>query len=145
MKKLWMIAIAGVFFFASCANKTAQVEPETDGQETEQCCQLTDEQKADLAAWEDWANQTDEQKVELIAKMKACFDQKMAENAENCEGVQEEVCPEKAAKCAEFKAKWESWETLTIDEQKELIDAKMNCCKAKCEAKEGCTKEEVVE
>ena len=138
MKKLWMIAIAGVFFFASCGNKAKQVTTETEEPEVAKCCdELTEEQKADCAAWEDWDNQTPERQEELVAKMKECFDAKMAEKAEKCDAEQKEECPEKAAKCAEFKAKWDSWETLTIAEKKALLDeAKSCCCKKKCEKSE---------
>jgi hypothetical protein len=77
--------------------------------------------------------------------MKECFDKKMAEKAEKCDGEQKEMCPEKAEKCAAFKAKWDNWDNLTIDEKKALIDEKMNCCKEKCckeKGEEGCNKAE---
>ncbi len=145
MKKLWMLAIAGLFFFASCGNKPAEVttEPEaevkTDATECQSACkELTEEQKAEIAAWEDWANQTPEKKEELVAKRKECIDKKMSE----CCGEKKEECPEQAAKCAEFKAKWDNWNNLDIEAKKALIDEKMSCCKKKCEGKggEGCCK-----
>jgi len=145
MKKLWMIAIAGVFFFASCCNKPKEVATEQGEEQTEEtkCCkELTEEQKAAMAAWEDWDNQTPEKKAELVANAKECIDKKMAEHAEKHDGEQKEMCPEKAEKCAAFKAKWEKWDELNIEEQKALIDEKMEFCHKNCEKKEaeGCCK-----
>ena len=134
-----MIAIASVFFFASCCNKAKETPVED---EAATCCELTEEQKADKAAWEDWDNQTDEQKDELLAKAKECIDKKMAEKAEKCDGEQKEVCPEKAAKCAAFKAKWEDWDNLDRDAKKALVDETRECCKKKCEKEGQCKKPE---
>lgn len=136
MKKLWMIAIASVFFFASCGNKAVEPTVEEPVAE-EKCCELTEEQKADFEAWNNWSSLTEDVQKELVARMKVFFDQKMAEKAEKCDAEQAEVCPEKAAKCAEFKAKWEDWDNLTLEAQKELIDAKIECCKKKCEAEKA--------
>lgn len=130
-----MIAIAGLFFFASCGNKAAApADPVKEECQQEKCCkELTEEQKAEMEAWKDWDNQTDEKKAELIGMRKACIEEKMGK----CDAAKEE-CPEKAAKCAEFKAKWDNFDNLTIDEQKALID-EFGCCK-----KEGekCCKDE---
>lgn len=107
----------------------------------EGCCkELTEEQKADMAAWNDWDNQTPEKKQELVTKRKECIDKRMAEKKEKCEakeGEEKKECPEAAKKCAEFKAKWDNWANLTIDEQKALIDECTACCKKACEKKEG--------
>ena len=136
MKKLWILAITGLFFFASCGNKAKEVpavEPQQEEcQETKSCCkELTEEQKADIAAWDDWANQTDEKKQDLLAKSKECIDKTLAE-------CKEGECSEK---CHEFKSKWETWATLSVDNQKALVDEFKEMAKAKCE-KEGCCKEE---
>jgi len=138
MKKLWMIVIVAVFFFASCGNKAKDVTLGTDEQATEtKCCkQLTEEQKADLAAWEDWDNQTIEKKQELVVKMKECIDNKMAKKAEKCAG-EKEMCPEKAEKCAAFKAKWEDWDNLDLEEQKVLVD-EFKAVAKKCKVKKEC-------
>lgn len=139
MKKLFMIAIAGLFFFASCGNKpvTPAEEPVKEECNKEQCCkELTEEQKAEMEAWNDWDNQTDEKKAELLANRKACIDQKMAEKKE-CKKEGEEPSEECKAKCAERQAKWDSWATLTMDEQKALIDEFGGCCKKECAHGEG--------
>ena len=135
MKKLWMIAIVATFFFASCGNKPAEV-PATDEQQATQT-ELTDEQKADFEAWDNWSTLELDVQNDLVARMKEFFDQKMAEKAAKCDGEKEEMCPVKAAKCAEFKERWGKWDTYNLDEKKALIDEKMACCKKKCEAKEG--------
>ncbi|MDR3047572.1 MAG: hypothetical protein LBU51_08190 [Bacteroidales bacterium] len=155
MKKLWMVAVVCAFVFASCGNKAPKTEENQTCDQTEQkCCkEMTEEQKADCAAWKDWDNQTDEAKAQLVEKFKTCIDTKMAEAKKCCEAkkdgadkkecTEKKECPEKAAKCAEFKAKWDNWENLTIDEKKALIDQKMECCKAKCDKeKKGCCDKE---
>jgi len=48
------------------------------------------------------------------------------------EGMPEMTEEQKAeceAKCAEMKAKWDAFETLTVDEQKELIMGRIECMK----------------
>ena len=140
MKKLWTIAIVAIFFFAACTPKTTEVVNEEEQTQETKCC-LTDEQKADFAAFENWAELDDAAKGELIVRLKEFYDAKMAKKAEKCDAEPQEVCPEKQAKCDEFKAKWETWETLSIDEQKALIDELIGCCKKKCEAKEESTEE----
>ena len=142
MKKLWMIAIAGVFFFASCCNKPTEVatEPEEEQTEETKCCkELTEEQKAFFADWDAWESQPDERKAELLESAKKCIDKQMAEHAEKCDG-EKEKCPKMVEKCAAFKEKWEKWETLTPQEKKDLIDEKMEGCKKNCEKKESCCK-----
>ncbi|GHV43333.1 hypothetical protein FACS1894180_2090 [Bacteroidia bacterium] len=134
---------------------------------------MTEEQKADLAAWNDWDNQTDAKKVELVDKFKKCIDDKAtcckkdgekkcckdADKKECCkkdgdkkecckkDGEKKECCKkelteEQKAACAEFKAKWDNWDNLTVDEKKALLDQKFECCKAKCEAKKECCKKD---
>jgi hypothetical protein len=135
MKKLAVLISVCCFVFASCNNKPApeqvdEVAPETCEAKKE-CCQMTEEQKADMAAWKDWDNQTIEKKEELVAKCKACIDKKMAEKKEQCDAEKTEACPEKKAKCEEMKAKFDNWDNLTLDEKKALLD-EMSCCKKKC-------------
>ena len=144
MKKLAVLVSALCFVFVGCNCNAPATEPTTEDstkcEGKKECCQMTEEQKADMEAWNDWDNQTAEKQAELVAKRKACIDKKMAEKAEKCDATKEEQCPEKKAKCEEMKAKWDKWETLTIDEQKALLD-EMKCCgKKKC-CKEGDKKE----
>ena len=143
MKKLAVLVSALCFVFVGCNCSTPAPETTTEDT-TEKCegkkeCQLTEEQKAEMAAWNDWDNQTPEKKAELVANRKACIDKKMAEKAEKCDATKEQ-CPEKKAKCEEMKAKWDNWNNLTIDEQKALLD-EVKCCGKKQCCKEGDKKE----
>ena len=81
--------------------------------------EMSEEQKADMAAWEDWANQTDEKKAELLNKRKECFDKMVAEKK-----AREE---EMAAKKAAFEEGMANWDNLSLDEKKALFD-NMPCC-----------------
>ena len=154
----------------NCGQKKADAAAKDECTKTEQKCQMTEEQKAEMEAfmvqWNDWENLDDATKTDLIAKAKACIDKK-AECCKAKEGEKTACCKDKKegekacckdkkegekacdpaeceakkaeceAKKAEMKAKWEAFETLTLDEQKELIDAKMACCKKHCCKKEG--------
>lgn len=154
MRKLFIIAIAGLFSFASCGNKpAATTEPEVTQEETKcegehKCCkELTPEQKAEMEAWNNWDTQTDEQKAELVEKRKECIDKFKAEKEAKChatEGEQKEECPEKAAKCAKMKETLDNWDNLTIEDQKAFFDAMAAECKEKCnkEKKEECKDKE---
>ena len=84
MKKLMLLIAAACFVFVSCNNKPAEeqvaTEENTEVTEEHHCChEMTEEQKAFKADWENWENQTAERKTELIAQAKECFDKKMAE------------------------------------------------------------------
>jgi len=94
--------------FVSCGNKPKVTEEPVA---EEKCCaSLTEEQQEMFANWDMWADLTEEQQVTLVNDMKLFIDECKAKCEEKCapkEGEEvEEVCPEKAAKCAEFKAKW---------------------------------------
>ncbi|MDR2511009.1 MAG: hypothetical protein LBC89_00790 [Bacteroidales bacterium] len=156
MKKL-LVLLAASFVLFSCCNSVKK-----DECKDKKCCEMTEEQKADLAAWNDWDNQTDAKKAELVDRFKKCIDEKAAsckKDGEQCckdgnkkecckkDGDKKECCKkelteEQKVACTEFKAKWDNWDNLTVDEKKALLDQKFECCKAKCEApKEGCKKE----
>ena len=134
------------FLLVACCNNEPKAE------ENAQCCEkkccdkeaehkcgekkcghheMSEEQKADMAAWEDWANQTDEKKAELLNKRKACYDQKKAQEAE--------MAPIKA----EFDAKMANWDNMSLDEKKDLFDncpckkQKGGCGEHKCGGHEG--------
>ena len=158
MKKVWIaivvILLAGAAFLVvkNCGCCKAETEKTCckDGEKKE--CQLTEEQKANIAAWEDWDNQTSEKQEELVAARKACIDSKLAEKAGKCDAEKEKCqkeegkCPEKEAKCAEMKALWDNWDNLTIGEKKALLDEMApKCCKKECckkECKKECTADE---
>jgi len=145
MKKLMILLAVACLVCVSCGPRTEKATEPAQ----ESCCSLTPEQVAMFENWELWA-ELEEGQQELVCEMKAFLDECIAqykEKKEKCEPKEgeevKEVCPEKAAKCAEFKAKWEAFETLTLEEQKELLDQKLACIKAKCckEKGEGCKKE----
>ncbi|MDR2010504.1 MAG: hypothetical protein LBQ22_08475 [Bacteroidales bacterium] len=135
MKKLIYLLLP-IFLFVACNNNQKAKETTEETQKCEQeekkcckdgekkCCkELTEEQKAEMEAWNNWDSQTDEKKAELVENRKACIDKMMAEKAEKCEGKEgKEECPKKAEKCAELKAKMDNWDNLTIDEKKVLLD-----------------------
>ena len=146
MKKLMMIAVAGLFIFASCGNKTQEPVPVQEPQQKEcqkgdqPCCpEMTAEQKAECDAWKNWDSQTAEKKQELVTKRKEFIDKMIAER--------DAKKAEMEAKMADYKAKLAKWNTLTVEEQKMLIEEfdalschkmpndKPECCK---EQKEGC-------
>jgi len=146
MKKLMMLLAVAGLIFASCGGpKTEQATIEV----IEETCTLTPEQEAMFANWERWDDLTVEERETLVSEMKAFLDEcKKAKCADKKE-CGKEMCPEKKAKIEEFKTKWEAFEELELDVQKELIDMKLHhiakkmqkdgCCKGQME---GCCKEE---
>lgn len=158
MKKLMLIVMGLTLLFAACNNCQAPAEEEVATEATG--CQMTEEQKAFKADWENWANLTEEQKVALVAKAKENYEAKKAA----CEAKHAEMTEEQKAECAakvaamteeeqaqkaerdakkaELEAKMVNWETMTVEEQKVLIDELSTCCKHKCHhgeaAHEGC-------
>jgi hypothetical protein len=145
MKKLMILLAVACLVFVSCKPKTEKaIETETT---EETCCTLTPEQEEMFANWESWDGLDETQKIVLVGDMKAFLDECKAKCAEKCaekEESAEEMCPVKKAKCEEMKAKWEAFETLTLEEQKALIDEFLACKKEKCckEKEEGCKKHE---
>ena len=128
-----LLAVA-CLVFVSCgprAEKATEVVEET-------CDALTPEQQAMFENWDNFANLDLEAQTALVGEMKAFFDECHAKCAAKCEAAKEEgaepaeVCPEKEAKCAEFKAKWDAFDTFSLEEQKALIDQMLECKKAKC-------------
>ena len=155
MKKLMLFIAAACFVFVSCNNKPAEetVAPEENTEVTEEhhCChEMTEEQKAFKADWENWENQTEERKAELIAKAKECFDKRMEEmeahkaemeaNKPECEEHKAE-CEAKKAECEAKKAEIDkilaNWDNMTIEEQKAFFDENAPCCHHKCHKGEG--------
>ena len=131
-----MIAIAGVFFFASCGNKTV-VAPEE--QEKPKC-----EFALLLEKWDTFGELNEEGQVALIAEFKAFFDECCKEK---CEKEGEVICPEKQAEIDDFKAQWDDFANLDLEAQKALIEKciehKKECCEKKGEGEEGhCQKAE---
>jgi len=161
MKKLMLFIAAACFVFVSCNNKPAEetvaTEENTEVTEEHHCChEMTEEQKAFKADWENWENQTEERKAELVAKAKECFDQRMAEfeahkaeceaNKPECEAKKAE-CEAKKAECeakkAEMDSKLANWDNMTLEEQKAFLDEVAPCCHGpKGPHHEGCCKGE---
>jgi len=147
MRKLFVSLTAVCLILASCCGNQPATDTAEQGcckkHEEEKCCKgMTEEQKQACAEfkakWDDWANLTDEVKAELIGKRKDCFDKKMAEMKE-CEAKMQ-------AHKAEMEEQYASFETMTLDQQKEFFDNYGNIClKVKTqgcgEKKEGCQKE----
>ena len=129
-----LLAVA-CLIFVSCGNKTEKV---TDAVE-ETATTLTPEQQEMFANWENWDNLEPEAQVALVGEMKAFLDECKAKCESKEAEETEEVCPEKAAKCAEMKAAWEAFDTFTVEEQKAMIDEILQhkCCKDKAEAEKA--------
>jgi len=146
MKKLMILLAVACLIFVSCGPKTQKA---TEPAAEEKCCTLTPEQEAMFENWDLWADLEEETQMALVTDMKAFLDECKAKCEEKCKEKEEcetpeEVCPEKAAKCAEFKAKWEDFDNLSLDEKKAIIDEVLECHKAKCckDKEEGCCKKD---
>jgi len=141
MKKLMILLAVACLVFISCGTRTEKV---TDADET--VCVLTPEQ---LENWANWDKLDEEAQVVLIGEMKVYLDECKAKCEAKCkeakEGDEEVIVdPEKEAKCAEFKAKWDAFDTLTLEEQKAMIDQVLEHKEKCCKAKEVCQEEEEV-
>jgi hypothetical protein len=158
MKKVVLALGFACLFMVACNNAPKQgqdapvqdcISMNQDSLQPEQCCQMTEEQKADWEAfkaqWENYANLTNEEQVALVNAAKAKFDVcDSIRNANHPEGkaccqeaeMTEEQKAEFEAKKAVFNEKWANFSTLTLDEQKALIDQKMECAKS-CQAHEA--------
>jgi len=130
--------------FVSCGNKKQNAEPVAE----EQCCALTEAQQEMFANWENWADLDADTQVALVADMKAFIDDCKAKCAEKCAEKEaaepKDECPAKKAKCEEMKAKWDAFETFSLDEQKAIIDEVLACHAKKCckDKEETCKHEE---
>lgn len=127
-----LLVAACCLVFVSCNNKPAETteEPAIDSTAVAaegECCQMTEEQKAFKADWENWANQTDERKAELLAKRKECFDNRIAE-MEAHKAEMEAKKAECEAKHAEMTKAYAGWDKMTLDEQKAFMDQYAPCC-----------------
>ena len=106
MKKLFFLIVMSCLLMVSCGKKAETTTPE-EGQPAQQGhCQMTEEQKAMFANYENWDNLTDDVKATTLNDMKAFFDAKKAECASkkegckgNCkEGEHKEGCCKEGAK-----------------------------------------------
>ena len=131
MKKVKLLLGIFCLVFVSacnCCNKgNAPAEGDQAGEK--KCCaskcEMTEEQKAFFEQWQNFDNLSAEEQQELLAKAKACIENRLAEK---------KACIEKCqAELAEF-------DNLTIAEQKELLEQKQQCLDSGCKPK-GCCKE----
>ena len=152
MKKLFLTLGLASLFMVACNNTPKQQEQpaeqpaETEVVEEEHNCPMHDLK----AAYADWDNMTDEAKAELNAKAASVFaemDAKMEEmkaaGEQVCKDMPEMTEEQKAEcekKCAEMKAAWENYDNMTVDEQKDLIMGRLNCCNH--DGEKGCCKHE---
>lgn len=123
-----LLAVA-CLIFVSCDNKKATVPVE------EPKCELA----INLDKWATFGDLDEEGQIALVAEMKAFIDETCKEKCKEAEegGEAPEPCPEKEA----FKAKWETFETLTLEEQKEIIDQVFVHMKACCKKEAECVEE----
>ena len=125
MKKLMILmAAACCLTFTACNNNKPAEQPSecTEMQAEEPCCEMTEEQKAEMEAckkaaedWQNWENITDERKAELLDQRKAKYDEMQA-----MKKAQEE-------KKAKFEAAMLNWDKLSLDDKKAAFDD-MGCC-----------------
>ena len=159
MKKLFVCAFAACFALAACCNKTENQPEEATAPVEEKSCPEMEKCKAQCEAWQNWDQQTDEQKAELIADRKAKIEEAEARKAE-CEAKKAEFEAKKAEFEANWAANWAKFDEMSMDEQKALIDDYMmfnapcpkphHCQKAEgcgprpegCQNHEGCKKHE---
>ncbi len=94
--------------FASCDNKQKE-EPALTPEQQE----MAEKQKQfmkDREDWNNWENQTDERKAELLNKSKTAYEKRKA--------AQEE----KEARKAKFEEALANWDNLSLDERRAAFD-----------------------
>ena len=154
MKKLFFTLGLACLFMVACNNTPKQAEQAAEPVQEEKTEVVEEKHDCPMHALKEeyakWDEMTDEAKAELNKKAVAVFadmDAKMEAKKAEMEAAGEEVCKEMAEmteeqkaecekKCAEMKAKWENFATMTIDEQKDLILERL----AGCEGEKECCK-----
>ena len=141
-----MILLAVACLVLISCGPRAEKAPEVVEQTT--CDELTPEQQTMFDNWANYAGLEQDAQKAIVLDMKVYIDDCHAKCEAKCKAAQEEgatpekVCPEKEAKCADFKAKWDAFDNLPLEEQKALLDQALECMKEKCcKEKETCEKE----
>jgi hypothetical protein len=159
MKKLFFVLGLASLFMVACNNTPKQEEQQQPAEQPAETTEVVEEKeecpmhalKEEYAKWDEL---TDEAKAELNMKAVAIFadmDAKMEAKKAEMEAAGEEVCQKMAemteeqkaeceAKCAEMKAKWENFPTMTVDEQKDLIMERLGGCCNHEEGEKACCK-----
>ena len=159
MKKLFFVLGLASLFMVACNDTPKQEEQQQPAEQPAETTEVVEEKeecpmhalKEEYAKWDEL---TDEAKAELNMKAVAIFadmDAKMEAKKAEMEAAGEEVCQKMAemteeqkaeceAKCAEMKAKWENFPTMTVDEQKDLIMERLGGCCNHEEGEKACCK-----
>lgn len=121
-----LLAVVSLFLF-SCGPTTT---PEPEKKADDACCTLTEAQEAMFENWKNW--ETYENQEALVGEMKAYLDACIEKHKECNKDADADAEPN--PECAQFKEKWDNFESLTLVEKKELLDQKLEkCCKNKTE------------
>lgn len=159
-----MMGLAALFMVA-CNNAPKQEQPKEEAKQEacaeEHHCPFGD-LKAEYANWENMEEnakaELNKKAAEIFAQMDAEMEAKKAEMEAEGHKCQHEIaemteeakaeceakCAEMKAKCEEMKAKWDAFESLTLDEQKDLVMeriAGMSQCKHEGEEHHCCKHE----
>ena len=167
MKKLFFVLGLASLFLVACNNTPKQEEQTQPVEQPAETTEVVEEEhncpmhalKEEYAKWDEM---TDEAKAELnkkAAETFAAMDAEMEAKKAEMEAAGEQVCKEMAEmteeqkaecekKCAEMKAAWENFDNLTVDEQKDLIMKRLDCCNGEkkcCKGEEGKCEEKPAE
>jgi len=135
MKKIMILLAVACLVFVSCGPKKA-----TEPVEEPKC-----EFALMLDKWATFDELDEEGQVALVAEFKAYFDECCKEKCTKEGEEAEAICPEKQAEIDAFKAQWEIFDTLTLEEQKAIIEKCIEHKKSCCKDKEAVEEEVAVE
>ena len=139
MKKIYLllVVVLCVALASACNNKKVQPTENADSTlvaepQQQPGCQMSEADKAELdaikAQFGNWASLDQNAKVEAIAKAKAFVDKKDAEMTQNGQDPMQSLQNLPEDQKAAFAQKWANFANLTPDEQKALLDQKLQGC-----------------